>query len=55
MEEAAEKHLQLVAHLTDLEAIDEVTILERRQDFLLKPLLQALSLFIDPRFPQDVL
>ena len=48
----ARDYLSTVASLTDIDAMREVTIHDRRQDFLLRPLLQALRLVVDPKFPE---
>ena len=41
-----EQYLSIVTSITDLDKLREVTIAERRSDFLLKPLLQAMALIV---------
>ena len=46
-------YIEIVEKLTDLDRFQENTIEERRQIWLLKPLLTSLRLLTHPNFPLD--
>ena len=49
--EAVDQFIDLVWRLTDLDLLSDVTIHSRRQEHLLKPMLFALKLLLDPQIP----
>ena len=46
-------YIEVIEKLTDLERLQDNTIEERRQDWLLKPLLTSLRLLTHQNFPLD--
>ena len=48
---AFDDYLTIVWTVTDLDAIRDITIQERRSDLLYKPLMHTLSILVSPTFP----
>ena len=48
---AFDDYLTIVWTVTDLDAIRDITIQERRSDLLYKPLMHTLSILVSPSFP----